>query len=316
MPFRIAVDAINLAADRRGMGRYVRDILAHWENDPELAVALLDRSTMKAAARDGFDAVWYPWNGIRFTARARKVVVMHDAFAFTQAHPNAIARWREQAPIRRAAREADAFATVSNWSADELSRELGVARDRFTIVSGVPDAFWQPIPPDGRAPFVLVVGGPEERKNTRMLREAFARAFPRGEAVLIDTAEAKPTDLELRALYANALAVAVPSYAEGYGLPAVEAMACGAPVLAADAAGLPEACDGAAMLLPPNDVEAWASALREMRDDSTSRGRSRAKSLVRVQRIDRTAPARLTLALLRGGVGSNASIDSASLRSG
>jgi glycosyltransferase involved in cell wall biosynthesis len=306
VPFRIAVDAINLATDRRGMGRYVRDVLAHWERDPDLEVTLLDRSTMKAAVREGFDAVWYPWNGIRFSAHARKVVTVHDAFAFTQAHGNVVARWREQSPIRRAAREGDAFATVSNWSADELSRELGIERARFTIVSGVPDAFWQPVPPDGRDPFVLFVGGPEERKNGRMLREAFALAFPRGEAALIDTAEVKPSDAELRALYANALAIAVPSYAEGYGLPAVEAMACGAPVLAADAAGLPEACDGAAMLLPPADVDAWANALREMRDDPASRGRLRAKSLVRAQRIDREAPGRLTLALLRGPSSSGA----------
>jgi len=297
--FRIAIDAINLAADRRGMGRYVRRVLASWEDDPDLEVTLLDRATMRAAAGDGFDAVWYPWNGIRFKAKARALVTIHDAFAFTQPHKNVVARWREQSPIKRAAREGDAFATVSHWSAGEIARELGIERDRIAIVSGVPDAFFEPVPPDGRDPFVLVVGGPEERKNTRMLREAFARAFPRKDVALIDTFDAKPTDLELRALYANALAVAAPSYAEGYGLPAVEAMACGAPVLAADAAGLPEACDGAAMLLPPHDVDAWANALREMRDDPTSRGRLRAKSLVRAQRVDREAPARLTLALLR-----------------
>jgi hypothetical protein len=299
VPFRIAVDAINLAADRRGMGRYVRHVLATWERDPELEVTLLDRATARAAKDGGFDAVWYPWNGIRFAAGARKAVTIYDAFAFTQPHRNLVARWREQAPIRRAAREADAFATISQWSAGEISRELGIDRDAIAIAPAVPDAFWEPVPPDGRDPFVLVVGGPEERKNARMLRAAFAAAFPRGEVALIDTADAKPTDGELRALYANALAVAVPSYAEGYGLPAVEAMACGAPVLASDAAGLPEACDGAAMLLPPHDVDAWANALREMRDDPTSRGRLRARSLVRVQRIDRDAPARVTLALLR-----------------
>ncbi len=299
MPFRVAVDAINLAADRRGMGRYARSVLEAWENEPNLEVTLLDRKTMRAAARDGFDAVWYPWNGIRFAARARKVVTIHDAFAFTQPHRSVIARWREQTPIRRAAREADAIATVSNWSADEIVRELSVPREGIAIIPGVPDAFWHPIPPDGRDSFVLFVGGPEERKNGRTLRAAFALAFPRGEVALFDTSEAKPSDVELRALYANALAVAVPSYAEGYGLPAVEAMACGAPVLAADAAGLPEACDGAAQLLSPFDIDAWAEALRSMREDPMARGRLRAKSLVRAQRLDRSAPARLTLALLR-----------------
>lgn len=297
--FRVAVDAINLAADRRGMGRYVRGILADWEREPDLEVTLLERKDAARATRERFDAVWYPWNGIRFPARARKVVTIYDAFAFTHPHRQFVARHREQSPIRRAAREADAILTISRWSADEIVRELGVPRDRIAIAEPAPDAFWQPVAREARPPFVLTVGGAEERKNAAMLRAAFAEAFPDGRVTLIDTAEYRPSDAELRSLYANALCVAVPSSAEGYGLPAVEAMACGAPVLAADAAALPEACDGAAWLLPPHDARAWTEALRAMFADGTARDRLKARSLVRAQRIDRGAPARITLASLR-----------------
>jgi len=297
--FRIAVDAINLAADRRGMGRYVRAILAAWDRDPDLEVTLLERPDVKRAMREPFDAVWYPWNGIRFPARARKIVTIYDAFAFTEPHRQFVARLREQLPMRRAAREADAILTISAWSADEIVRELRVPRERIAVAAPVPDAFWQPVAREARAPFVLTVGGEEDRKNARTLRTAFAHAFPKGEVELVDTAEHRPSDAELRALYVNALCVAVPSSAEGYGLPAVEAMACGAPVLAADAAGLPEACDGAAELIAPFDVDAWTRALRAMFDDPTARDRLRARSLVRAQRIDRAAPARITLELLR-----------------
>ncbi|MGC2130382.1 MAG: glycosyltransferase, partial [Candidatus Aquilonibacter sp.] len=78
-----------------------------------------------------------------------------------------------------------------------------------------------------------------------------------------------------------------------------EAMACGAPVIASDASALPEACDGAAKLVPPFDVNAWALALRAIADDADMRAVMRERSLARAARIDRNAPARLTLALLR-----------------
>src|SRR5580704_11753308 len=107
MSFKIGVDAINLEADTRGMGRYVRHILNDWSRDPNLDVTLLPREKTGEAKSSAFDAVWYPWNSIRFPATARKVVTMYDAFAFTEPHQQFIARWREQGPMKRAIREAD-----------------------------------------------------------------------------------------------------------------------------------------------------------------------------------------------------------------
>jgi glycosyltransferase involved in cell wall biosynthesis len=332
--FRLAVDALNLTADRRGMGRYVRQILDQWTHDPGIEVSLLVRDAghraplqaefgldvrmLRDAKRTAFDAVWYPWNGIRFELPARRVVTMHDAFAFTEPARGWLARRREQRPIRIAAARADALATVSRWSARELSRTLGLPRERFTITGNVCDSFWQPDDGVGsNDPYIFFLGGPEQRKNAALLFEAFASAFPRRGVRLVvggtlaDADErrlrnatfaferVKPDDRELRALYSHALAVAVPSYAEGFGLPALEAMACGAPVLAADAGALPETCDGAAMLLPAHDVDAWGAALIATAAQPDLRADLRAKSLARAARIDRTAPARVTLALLR-----------------
>ncbi len=96
---------------------------------------------------------------------------------------------------------------------------------------------------------------------------------------------------ELRELYSGALAVAVPSLAEGFGLPVVEAMACGAPVLASDAGGLPEAADGAALLLSPNDARAWSDALRALVTDYAKREVLRERGFARVRRMDANAPA-------------------------
>ena len=300
---RVAVDAWNLADDGRGMGRYVRRILEDWRSVPDLEVTLLTRSL--AEARGTFDAVWYPWNAIRFELRgARRVVTFYDAFAFTYPHRQWIARMREQRPIRRAMARANERATISHWSAQELARTFGLDLSLFTIIPPVPDPFWQPEAPPQRRPYFLVVTGPEERKNLPTLVRAHARAYPRGEIELLVAGNApeasiRPTDEELRALYSGACAVAVPSSAEGYGLMTVEAMACGAPVIASDASALPEAAGGAALLVSPFDVEAWSAALRRVGEDATLRASMREASLARAARIDRGAPARATLALLR-----------------
>jgi glycosyltransferase involved in cell wall biosynthesis len=314
---RVAVDAWNLVNDRRGMGRYVRRVLTDWKSENDLEVTLLVHNARhvglltrefpyhaRSDTRGTYDVVWYPWNAMRFSVRgARIAVLFHDPFAFTFGHREWISRRREQAPIRRGLTRANARATNSRWTAQEFSRLFGYDEASFTVIHPVPDPWWQPVAPREHTPYFLVVAGPGERKNLPTLTRAFARAFPARECALLvagDTPHAniRPDDTELRALYSGALAVAVPSSAEGYGLMAVEAMACGAPVIASDASALPEACDGAAMLVSPFDVNAWALGLRELADNAELRVSLRERSLARAARIDRREPARLTLALL------------------
>jgi len=313
---KLAVDAWNLADDRRGMGRYVRRVLADWQGIDDISVTLITRK--EPAGRREFDIVWYPWNAMRFEIPgARTVVLLHDAFAFTLPHRDWIARWREQTPIRRAVERADARSTNSHWSASELARVFKRDAGDFRVINPVPDPFWIPSPSAGPAPYVLVVSGPEERKNIPTLIRAFARAFPKKDVELrivgtmsaadawvleragVRFARVPASDDELRVLYSDALAVAVPSSAEGYGFVAVEAMACGAPVVASNATALPEACGGAALLVPPFDIDAWAFSLDRIAGDSALRVSMREQSLARVASIDRGAPARATLALLR-----------------
>jgi glycosyltransferase involved in cell wall biosynthesis len=328
----VAVDAFNLAADRRGMGRSVRRVLAGLRALGEAEVRLVVRDRRKAAPlqnefalrvveprdlrSERVAAVWYPWNGIRFSAHAPSLVTLHDPFAFTFPHPNFWARRKEQGPIARAIRTATKFLAVSDWTKGEFVRLFGVAADRIAVVPNVPDPFWQPVETRSGRPYILFVAGPEPRKNAAMLLHAFGEAFPAGgpELVVAGTLSGederactslararrvRADDGDLRALYSGALAVLVPSVAEGFGLTAVEAMACGAPVLASDAAALPETCGGAALLIPPFDENAWGDAMRSIAEDARLREELRERGLVRIAGIDPLGPAKALLQAVR-----------------
>ena len=338
---RLAVDAGNLVRDRRGLGRLTRGILAVAAADPGFTITLLaDRrddarslvaefpyaapaATRTAKRRDTYDVVWYPFNGMRFASAAPSVVTIADAFAFTQPHPERIARARERRPIERAARDATRIVTISKWSRAEIERELAVPADKIDVVTLEPDEFFFPERGDAlpealaSARFALVVGVREPRKNARLALDAFARAQRDPNELLVivgdlsaaDTAHAKALEVRagtiaasdrlLRALYRNATVVLVPSLAEGFGLVAVEALACAAPVIASNAAALPEATAGAALLLDPRDVDAWAHAIRELFDDTGKAAAMRARAESAFAPATRRAPARAMLEILR-----------------
>jgi glycosyltransferase involved in cell wall biosynthesis len=315
----LAVDAFNLAADRRGMGRYVRGVLSGLQALGEADVRFVVRDRREAQdlaaefdcpliePRDlrgsRADAVWFPWNGMRFDPHAPSIVTIHDPFAFTYPHKNLVARIREQTPIRRALRKA------------ELQKLFQTPAQRMTVVPHAIEPFWHSVAAENRAPYVLVVAAPEERKNVRLLCEAFDAAFAGEEVELIVVGELRPaderaframrakrrhvaaSDTELRELYSGALAVAVPSLAEGYGITAIEAMACGAPVAAANAGALPETCAGAALLAAPDDRDAWRDTLRRIRNDGALRARLKAAGSERVAQQDPLAPARAMLGI-------------------
>ena len=328
----LAVDAFNLVADRRGMGRSVRRVLAGLRTLGEAEVRLVVRDRRRARSllsefgfelieprdllRDRVTAVWYPWNGIRFRAPAASIVTLHDPFAFTFPHPNFWARRKEQAPITRAIKTGTQFLTGSDWTKSEFVRLFGMAADRIRVIPNVPDPFWQPVETRSERPYFLFVGGPESRKNAAMLFAAFDGLFTgdgpelvvvgtlndSDERACASTARTRRVDADdarLRELYAGALAVLVPSTAEGFGLNAVEAMACGTPVAASDAAALPETCGGAALLIAPFDQNGWRDAMRRLAEDEQLRLELRERGLVRVAGIDPLGPAKALLQAVR-----------------
>ncbi len=124
----------------------------------------------------------------------------------------------------------------------------------------------------------LVLAGPRDRRYRR-LTDAYVAHFARTDAVMI---LGQVDESDLPALYGGAAAFAFPSRHEGFGLPVLEAMACGTPVVVSNATSLPEVAGDAALLLDPLDVSGWSAALErvldnpELADDLRSRGQAQA----------------------------------------
>lgn len=338
---RLGIDAVNFVQDRRGMGRFARPIVRAALDDPRFTVTLLARkrdaralhlefgdrvcvrNPTSAARRNAYDIVWFPFNGVRWNCASRTLVTIYDAFAFSDPAKGFTARWREQAPIRRAAGRATRIVTISQWSAHQIATILRVEPNRIVVVHPAPDPFFFPAPGDVLPPnlqekqFVLFVAGPERRKNAPLLIEACAKALRAPGETLAVIGNLSERDEEflrayaaphvrlradddlLRTLYRCAAVVAVPSLGEGFGLVAAEAMACGAPVIASNASALPEATGGDALLVDSRDVAAWAKAIRMLLDDSAQRCALAARAASRYAFADRMKPIRTMLALLQ-----------------
>jgi glycosyltransferase involved in cell wall biosynthesis len=204
---------------------------------------------------------------------------------------------------------------VSEFSRAELVDVLGLRAERVTVVPGGVDAAFAPgADAEGaRAalgltwPYVLCVASGTARKNLAALVPA-ARALAGDGVEVVVAGGHRPQfarepgldalrrighvpDHLLPGLYAGAEAFALPSHHEGFGLPVLEAMACGTPVVAADTAALPETCGGAAVLVPP-DGEAVRDALLALLDDPAERKRLRAAGLRRAAPFTWDATAR------------------------
>lgn len=211
----------------------------------------------------------------------------------------------------------------------DLQSMWGVAAEKITVLySGVNERF-RPVTDEattrqlreryglGERPFVLAVGTVQPRKNYELLVRAFrpvAEQLPHSLVIaggrgwlgegLPATIERQGLgervhligfvdDADLPALYSAAELLAFPSLYEGFGLPLLEAMACGTPVVSSNASSLPEVtADGSAVLLSPHDEAAWSATLLNVLTDEIARGRLIEAGFARAQRFSWEAAAR------------------------
>jgi glycosyltransferase involved in cell wall biosynthesis len=253
-------------------------------------------------ARDG---LWYPLalgraargcdllhcTTFRAPLRTRMplVVTVHDVALLR--HPDAFPAWHRhtgRVALRSAVRTADAVVAVSAFTRDELLELLGVPAERVRVVpNGVDPVFVR----EGAAAtgdYVLAVGTLEPRKNLGVAVEAARIAGVElrvvGAAgwggVDVPGWVGRVTDAELAALYRGARCLVYPSRYEGFGIPVLEAMACGTPVVTARGGATEEVAGGAAVLVDADDPGAVADGIAEAerrRDALVATGLERAR---------------------------------------
>ncbi|HVN68154.1 MAG TPA: glycosyltransferase family 1 protein [Candidatus Binatia bacterium] len=306
---RLGVDAWNLPGDRRGIGRYLREILrVWWERDrlriePTLIVPEWHTWTVRGRylrevdgrpyrvvsrrlhGRAGLDALWFPFNGCSWTSFSLPATAtLHDAsnFVVRDYAP------QTQAIFRAAAQRCRALITDSRFAQSELARELQLPPERLVPIALGADPPRPPVPVAldvaAMRPYVLYVGAAERRKGFDVLlaaMERVARRHPELSLVVTTRLEgwAAPAGVRivelghvdddvLAALYRGCAALAFPSRYEGFGLPVLEAMRYGAPVIAARASAVPETAGDAACYVPPEDDAALAEAILHIFEDA------------------------------------------------
>jgi glycosyltransferase involved in cell wall biosynthesis len=273
---------------------------------------------------------------------ARRIVTIHDLAYLTYpdyAQPGIVEYLSAEVP--RALRAADHIIAVSRRTALDLVERLHVASARVTVIYPGVDPMFTPEADrpavlevlhryDLTQPLILAVGTLEPRKNYERLIEAFASitresdgprqlvfagrqgwryegiyAAARREAGLPERIRflGFVEDDQLSALYRSAAVLAMPSFYEGFGLPVIEAMASGTPVVCSTGGALPEVAGNAAVLVAPEDVAGLRDALLFACRDQTHRARLISEGLARARRFTWETAAQQHFQLYREAAG-------------
>jgi glycosyltransferase involved in cell wall biosynthesis len=257
------------------------------------------------------------------------VVTVHDLSYL--AHPEWLS-WRVRLTLNqlvpRSVRAAARVIAISDFTKQDLVQRYGLPAERIVVVplaagtdfTPLPDAAARPLPTGIREPFILAVGNLEPRKNLATLIEAFAEMVRQhtfaGQLVIAGKAKYRGEeaagavtrlglegrviftgfidDETLRLLYNRATLFAYPSLYEGFGLPLLEAMACGCPVVASNATAIPQTAGDAAILVDPTSVAALAAAMGRVVGDPELVRRMSADGKAQAARFSWTRTAELT----------------------
>lgn len=240
--------------------------------------------------------------------------------------------------VRHTAKNAARIITVSEYSKRDIVETYGIPAEKIAVTHEAAPAHFQPVISENElqrarqtygieGEYVLSVGSIQPRKNLTRLIAAYSRlrtkrtegklpklvlvgkqAWLYGETLkaikdfglsdsVILTGYVPESDLP--ALYSGALCFIYPSYFEGFGLPPLEAMKCGAAVIVGNRTSLPEVVGNAAVMVDPFDIDALAFAIEKLIDDSDFRSRLRVQGLERSKKFSWHSTARKTLAVYK-----------------
>jgi glycosyltransferase involved in cell wall biosynthesis len=281
-------------------------------------------------AREGVRLVHEPHYVLPPLIRCRSVVTIHDCIhlMFPQYLPSKLAHVYAKGSMWSASRKADRILTVSETSKRDILRFFDVPPEKVVVVyNAIDERFLAPADAERMDlvrqrfqldhPFILYVGNIKPHKNIERLIDAFGRARPKcsddlkliiiGDEIskypaLRQSVHKHKLDKHVRflgfqpmetlaAFYRQARAFVFPSLYEGFGLPPLEAMACGTPVVTSNISSLPEVAGGAALLVDPYDADAIADGIVQAvtnetrRADLIRRGHERARSFSWAQSV-------------------------------
>jgi len=300
---RVGLDTSPLVQTQAGTARHVRGLLRALDGRAGLDLWPLSyggRGRISTVLRD---SLWYPIGLGRgserfdvlhcttfrgpYRSRAPVVLTVHDLAVLRL--PEAFRRWHRSTARAALAglRSAAAVVAVSEFTKAELVELLDVPAERVRVVPNGVEGVFTPDGPETVGDYVVAVGTLEPRKNLprvveaatqsgRELRVVGARGWG---GVDVPGWTGRVDDEELAALYRGARCAVYASLYEGFGLPVLEAMACGTPVVTSAGGATEEIAGGAAVLVDPTDVDAIAAGIAEAerrRDELVPLGLARA----------------------------------------
>jgi len=306
---RVAIDVSPLVQTRAGTARYLESLMHELRARDDVALTPRAFGRSDRASTLARDAVWYPFllgrddtadvlhcPTYRGPTRARVplVVTVHDLAVFR--HPEAFNRWtRAYSPrvVPRVLGAAQRVIAVSEFTRQELIELLRVPDEKIRVVPNAVGEEFTNVGEAAEGDYVLAVGTLEPRKNLARLVEAVRRT--KRELRVVGARGwggvevggngvrwlGEVSDAELAQLYRGARCVAYPSVYEGFGIPVLEAMACGVPVVTSRGTAMEEVANGAAVLVDPEDPAELAAGIERAsaeREALVARGLERARA--------------------------------------
>jgi glycosyltransferase involved in cell wall biosynthesis len=309
-----------LYADQRwignhGIGRFARHLLGSLDYRPvplgSNPAAPLDawRLTRALGELTRDDLFFSPGYNSPLFCASPFVFTIHDlSHIYCPENSSPLIRLYYATVLRRACRRAAGILTVSEFTRAQIVKWSGVPPEKvFNVGCGVDPAYHPgadpyELPYELPFPYLLCVSNRKRHKNEYRVVEAFARASLAAGIRLVFTG--KPTveladcmerhqvtprvhfvgvvpEARLPSLYRGAEALVFPSLYEGFGLPVLEAMACGTPVVTSNTTAMPEVAGDAALLVDPTSVERIAAAIEQIVGDTSLRRQLRDKGLAR-----------------------------------